>query len=100
MHEMKNTPNQLVGESIVVPNFVPSNSKFCQIKVEYFCPITKDQSVLHTYLGWDTKKGFKWTINTCRFGYTLIPTLCMETTKGPQIRDNDYYSEGFAITPN
>ena len=46
------------------PNFVPSSLNFCQIEVEYYRLSTKDQNVLRTYLGWDTKKGFKWTMDS------------------------------------
>jgi len=41
------------------PNFVPTSPNFHQIEVEYCRPSTKDQNVLRTYLGWDTKKNFK-----------------------------------------
>jgi hypothetical protein len=41
------------------PNFVPSSPNFRQIEVEYCRPSTKDQNVLRTYLGWNTKKYFK-----------------------------------------
>ena len=46
------------------PNFVPTSPNFHQIEVEYCRPSTKDQNVLRTYLGWDTKKGFKWTMDS------------------------------------
>jgi hypothetical protein len=32
--------------------------------VEYYRPSTKDQNVLRTYVGWDTKKNFKWTVDS------------------------------------
>ena len=32
--------------------------------MEYRCPITKDYNVLHPYLGWNTKKNFKWTVDS------------------------------------
>ena len=32
--------------------------------MEYCHPSTKDQNVLRTYLSWDTKKGFKWTVDS------------------------------------
>ena len=32
--------------------------------MEYCRPSTKDQNVLRTYLGWDTKKNFKWTVDS------------------------------------
>jgi hypothetical protein len=41
------------------PNFVPTSPNFRQIEMEYCRPSTKDQNVLRTYLGWDTKKDFK-----------------------------------------
>jgi hypothetical protein len=46
------------------PNFVPTSPNFRQIEVEYCRPSTKDQNVLWTYLGWDTKNGFKWIMNS------------------------------------
>jgi hypothetical protein len=46
------------------PNFVPTSPNFHQIKVEYCRPSTKDQNVLRTYLGWDTKECFKWTMDS------------------------------------
>ena len=46
------------------PNFVRTIPNFRQIEVEYCRPSTKDQNVLRTYLGWDTKKGFKWTVDS------------------------------------
>ena len=46
------------------PNFVPTSPNFHQIEVEYYRPSTKDQNVFRTYLGWDTKKVFKWTMDS------------------------------------
>ena len=40
-------------------NFVRTSPNFHQIEVEYCRPSTKDQNVLHTYLGRNTKKNFK-----------------------------------------
>jgi hypothetical protein len=51
------------------PNFVRSSPNFRQIEVEYCRPSTKDQNVLRTYVGWDTKKNFKWTVDSV---YTLV----------------------------
>ena len=46
------------------PNFVRTSPNFRQIEMEYYRPNTKDQNMFHTYLGWDTKKGFKWTMDS------------------------------------
>ena len=51
------------------PNFVRTSHNFCQIEVEYCHSSTKDQNVLRTYLGWDTKKGFDWTMDSA---YKLV----------------------------
>lgn len=37
---------------------------FHQTEVEYYHPNTKDQNMLCTCRGWDTKKGLNWTINS------------------------------------
>ena len=37
--------------------------------MEYCRPSTKDQNSLRTYLGWDTKKNFKWIVDSA---YTLV----------------------------
>ena len=44
------------GCDITSPNVRP-------IEVEYSRPSTKDQNVLRIFLGWDIKKGLKWTVN-------------------------------------
>ena len=53
-----------LAKALSSPNFVSTSPNFRQIEVQYYRPNTKDQNVLHTYLGWDTKKGFKWTIDS------------------------------------
>jgi hypothetical protein len=45
-------------------NIVRTSPNFRQIKVEDCCPSTKDQNVLRTYLGWNTKKSFKWIVDS------------------------------------
>ena len=45
-------------------NFVRTSPNFRQIEVEYCRPSTKDHNVLRTYLGWNTKKNFKWTMDS------------------------------------
>ena len=55
-------PIQLV-KALPSPNFVRTNPKIHQIEMEFCQLSTKDQNLLYTYLGWDTKKGFKWKID-------------------------------------
>ena len=65
-------------KTLTSPNFVRTSLNFRQIEVEYYRPNTKDQNVLCTYLGWDTKKGFKWTVDST-YGPVWIntdTTLC------------------------
>ena len=73
--------------------FVPTSLDFCWIEVEYSRPSTKYHNVLHTYLGWDTKKGFKWTLNSAYDRANLdkhrYHTLCLEIARGLQIGDNE-----------
>ena len=45
-------------------NFVSTSRNFRQIEVEYCRQSTKDQNVLHTYLGWNTKKCLKWRMDS------------------------------------
>ena len=73
------------------PNFVPTSLNFRWIEVEYNHPSTKDHNVLRTYLGWDTKKGFKWTINSTYKPIWIhrFHTLCLEVTQGLQVGDNE-----------
>ena len=51
-------------KALCSPNFVRICPNFRQIEVEYCRPSIKDQNVLRTYLGWDTKKNFKWTVDS------------------------------------
>ena len=53
-----------VVKTLSSPNFVPTSPTFQQIEVEYYRPSTKDQNVLCTCLGCDTKKCFKWTMDS------------------------------------
>ena len=45
------------------PKFVQISPNFHPTEVQYCHPSTKDHNVLHTYLGWDTKNNFKWTVD-------------------------------------
>ena len=63
--EMRSTPSQFSWwKSCLHPIFIQTSFNFHQIKVEYCRPNTKDQNVFCTYLVWDTKKNFKWTVDS------------------------------------
>ena len=55
-------------EPLSSPNFVPTSPNFCQINT-IAQALLRDSNALHIYLGWDTKKGFKWTMKST---YALI----------------------------
>jgi hypothetical protein len=51
-------------KALSLPNFVRTSYNFRQMKVEYCRPSTKEQNAFCTYLDWDTKKNFKWIVDS------------------------------------
>ena len=45
-------------------NFVRTSPNFHHIEVDYCHPSTKDHNILCSYLSWDIKKSFKWTMDS------------------------------------
>jgi hypothetical protein len=67
-------PNPIwLVNALLSPNFFSISTNFCQVEVEFCRTSTKDLSILHTYLGWDTKKDVKSIINST-YGPVWIST--------------------------
>ena len=76
-----------LAKALSDPNFVSTSPHFRQIQVEYFRPCGKNVDILRHYTGWDTKKSFKWTVDSS-FSPVWVDTDAMLIAWKPRAKEN------------